>query len=398
MKDSKKKSLLEEAAKCVRCGACKSACPTFDVLRREPSSPRGRVSLIEARLRGVEGMKDAYVKHIKEWTLCGSGPFPGPQGGAGAHRSAGGLAPAIVETDMEAEGKLQGVFLRGAGWGEGLVTRFSLPFVGDGRLLPELPEVFFLDRPDISAMKDVKKGATSRVGFFVGCGINYILPSIGEATIKALDSSGATVAVPAEQVCCGMPALSSGDVPAAQELALRNIEAFEKLELDYIVTSCATCGHALKSVFKDVLSGEGIEIRQKAEAFASKVRDITELLTKELNYEAKGERKEGTVTYHDPCHLKKYQGITEEPRELLAKSGHVFKGMKNPCKCCGLGGGLIFTNYELSMKIAEKKAMSIKASGADIVATACPGCIIQLKDACHRYGVDAKVVHVVELL
>ena len=82
----------------------------------------------------------------------------------------------------------------------------------------------------------------------------------------------------------------------------------------------------------------------------------------------------------------------------MAKSGHVFKGMKNPCKCCGLGGGLIFTNYELSMKIAEKKAMSIKASGADIVATACPGCIIQLKDACHRHGVDAKVVHVVELL
>lgn len=424
MKDSIKKSLLEEAAKCVKCGACKSACPTFDVLRREPSSPRGRVSLIEARLRGVEGMKDAYVKHIKECTLCGSCLSACPKGvnvpelvlGARFSQSEGefipsvfslaaknllgaeGLAPALVKTAMKAAGKLQGVFLKGAGGGEGLVTRFSLPFVGDGRLLPELPEVFFLDRPDIAAMKDVKKGGAAAVGFFVGCGINYMLPSIGEATVKALDSSGATVAVPAEQVCCGMPALSSGDRQAAKELALRNIEAFEKLELDYIVTSCATCGHALKNVFKDVLSGERIEIRRKADAFASKVRDITELLAKELIYEAKGERKQGIVTYHDPCHLKKYQGITEEPRELLAKSGHVFKGMKNPCKCCGLGGGLVFTNYELSMKIAEKKAMSIKASGADIVATACPGCIIQLKDACHRYGVDAKVVHVVELL
>ena len=439
MKDSIKKSLLEEAAKCVKCGACKSACPTFDILRREPSSPRGRVSLIEARLRGAEGMRDEYVKHIKECTLCGSCLSACPKGvnvpelvlGARFSQSedelipsvfslaaknllgAEGLAPALVKTIMKAAGKLQGVFLKDAGSGEGLVTRFSLPFVGDGRLLPELPEVFFLDRPDISAMKDVKANArptpesssgqalrkgTPAVGFFVGCGINYMLPSIGEATIKALDSSGASVAVPAEQVCCGMPALSSGDRQAAKELALRNIEAFEKLELDYIVTSCATCGHALKNVFKDVLSGERIEIRRKADAFASKVRDITELLTKELIYEAKGERKQGIVTYHDPCHLKKYQGITEEPRELLAKSGHVFKGMKNPCKCCGLGGGLIFTNYELSMKIAEKKAMSIEASGADIVATACPGCIIQLKDACHRYGVDAKVVHVVELL
>ncbi|MFZ3072005.1 MAG: (Fe-S)-binding protein [Thermodesulfobacteriota bacterium] len=435
MKDSDKKSLLEEAAKCVRCGACKSACPTFDILRREPSSPRGRVSLIEARYRGAEGMGDAYARHIKECTLCGSCLSACPKAvnvpelvlRARSVQSEGeiipsifslaaknllgaeGLTASLVKTVMKAAGKLQGVFLKEAG--SGLITRFPLPFVDDGRLLPELPEVFFLDRPDIAAMKvtpfykgglggikEVKANATAAVGFFVGCGINYMLPSIGEATIKALDSSGASVAVPAEQVCCGMPALSSGDRQGAKEAALRNIEAFEKLELDYIVTSCATCGHALKNVFKDVLSDEGIAVRQKAEVFASKVRDITELLARELVYEASGERKEGIVTYHDPCHLKKYQGITEEPRELLAKSGHVFKGMKNPCKCCGLGGGLTFTNYPLSMEIAEKKAMSIKASGADIVATACPGCIIQIKDACHRYGVDVKVVHVVELL
>jgi Fe-S oxidoreductase len=105
------------------------------------------------------------------------------------------------------------------------------------------------------------------------------------------------------------------------------------------------------------------------------------------------------VTYHDPCHLNRSQGIRAEPRELLAsKDSLEFRAMKFPCSCCGLGGGVGFTNYELSADIARRKAESVRGSGADIVATACPGCIVQIRDALHRNGVDAKVAHVVELL
>ena len=134
-----------------------------------------------------------------------------------------------------------------------------------------------------------------------------------------------------------------------------------------------------------------------------KVRDITELLVNELGFKGdasrKGAGKKLTVTYHDPCHLNRAQGIRKAPRELIANAdGVMFKEMRFPCSCCGLGGGLSTTNYELSIEIARRKAQSVKESGADVLATACPGCIVQLRDAMHRYGVDVKVVHVVELL
>ncbi len=414
---------IKEALKCVRCGACKSVCPSFDVRRREPSSPRGRVALIEASLKGEEGLGGMYVGHIKECTLCGSCLNNCPNGvdvpglvmaARAEHVRREGLSPVasfalrnMLSSDrfmpwaLKLASKLQGLFLKSSSVENGLVSRFSLPFIGGGRLLPELAGVFFMDRRHVRALSEAKGDSSKpRIGFFVGCGVNYLLPDIGESTVRVLNEAGAEVVVPSGQVCCGMPALSTGDVKTARSLALKNLEAFEQGEYDYIVTSCATCGHGLKNIFRELLSDEEDGMSARVERFSSRVKDITELLEGILSY--KGRAGEGSgdrvVTYHDPCHLRKYQGISEEPRLLLEKTGLRFKGMKNPCKCCGLGGGLAFSNYELSMEIARKKAEGVRGCGADIVATACPGCIIQLKDALHRYGVRAKVVHVVELL
>jgi Fe-S oxidoreductase len=151
-----------------------------------------------------------------------------------------------------------------------------------------------------------------------------------------------------------------------------------------------------------LLGGGGPQTRARVENLSSRVKDITELLAGQFSYkggEKTGPDRDGVVvTYHDPCHLGRAQGIRDEPRELLERSGMTFKEMKNPCKCCGLGGGLTFTNYDLSMEIAKNKVEDIKGTGAQVVATACPGCIIQLKDGLHRFGVNAKVVHLVELL
>jgi glycolate oxidase iron-sulfur subunit len=234
------------------------------------------------------------------------------------------------------------------------------------------------------------------------------MPQVGTASIKAIKRTDASVAVPQGQVCCGMPAYYSGDMKTARRLALKNIEAFEALEADYIATACATCSYGLKEVFRRVLSDEGPEVLARVEAFAGKVRDITELLVNELKYVssieksgagAKGEEGRKVVTYHDPCHLNRSQGIRAAPRELLTSNRSLeFKAMKFPCSCCGLGGGVGFTNYELSADIAARKAESVRGSGAEVVATACPGCIVQIRDSLHRHGVDAKVAHVVELL
>lgn len=422
--------IKQEVEKCVRCGTCRSACPTFNAIYREPASARGKIALVEARISGDVELGTEYQKHIKECALCGACLSSCPREvdtpelvmyarAESARKEGRSLAAkfalknvlgseSVMPLAFKFATRLQRIFLKATSSENGLVSRFSLPLIGGGRLLPELPETPFMELPRVRALSGTKRGKGARggrgasgvtVGLFTGCGVNYLMPGVGEAAIRVLESSGAEVVVPQGQVCCGMPALSSGEVLTARDLALKNLEVFESGGFDYITTACATCSNALKETLGKFLATEGPETRARVERFSSRVKDITELLCHEFPYEGGGKSAPGsTVTYHDPCHLGVARGIRDEPRELIERSGMTFREMKNPCKCCGLGGGLTFTNYELSMEIAKNKVESIKQSGAELVATACPGCIVQLRDALHRFGGDQKVVHVVELL
>ena len=429
------KQFSDEINKCVLCGTCRSVCPTFGVINREPASARGKVALCDALIRDEIDISEGFIKHMNECVQCMACYTACPNGvnvpdiilSARAEIEKGkGLPLAksfIVENILNSErlmpiamkfaSKLQGLLFKGVPEESGLHRRFSLPLVDERRLVPPLADKFFLEvRSQESVVRSQKDNSQPRVGFFAGCLINYMLPNIGEACLKVLEKAGAFVIIPLDQRCCGMPALGMGDVETAKSLALKNLEAFERYELDYITTACATCGDGLRRRFKELLSDEGPEMQKRVELFANKVRDITEVLVNELK--VKGERlkvkgKEGltpntlhlpsaVVTYHDPCHLRRGQGIADEPRELIEMSGAKLKEMSHPCRCCGLGGSFNITNYDFSMEINMSKAEDIKNTGADIVATACPGCMIQIKDGLHRLGVKAKVVHVVELL
>ncbi len=415
---------------CVKCGACRSGCPTFAAVHREGSSARGRLSVVSAHVEGVVGFSEKYSEHIKNCTLCGSCASICPVGvntpkivlAARAESvEEGGLSLGsslffkhvldsrrLGPIAMKVASKVQGLVNvkenddRDKGPAKGFMSRFILPYLGDGRPPPPLANEFFLDTKEARSMRklsgDKKETGTIRVAFFAGCGINYMLPDVGKATLRILLEHGADVVVPPEQTCCGMPALSMGDVETAKKLAIKNIEAFEALDVDFITTSCATCTYALKNKFIELLADEGPKTLERLERFVSSVRDITELLEGEFQVQAKGEKKDEVVTYHDPCHLSRGQSIKDAPRDLLAKSGLTFKELKNPCRCCGLGGGLGYTNYKLSMDIARDKAKNIVDSKADIVATACPGCMIQIKDGLDLLGAKAKVKHVIELL
>ena len=424
----------EEVDKCVKCGTCRSICPTTRVIGRETASARGKLTLIGAYLDGELPLGEVYLKHIKECTLCGGCRDVCPAGVKTTDVFLAARADAVEKEGLpfaasfvmknlldssklmpwalRFASRLKGLVFKDSVVDNGLISRFSLPLIGGGRLVPELAPTFFMDRADVKALSSDFSGGsvsgTARVAFFAGCGVNYLMPQVGTASIKAIKRTGSSVVVPDGQVCCGMPAYYSGDLKTARRLALKNIEAFEELRADYITTACATCSYALKAVFKKLLLDEADstpELRARVEAFISRVRDITELLVNELKYVSRAAppgveaEEKKVVTYHDPCHLNRSQGIRAEPRELLAsKDSLEFRAMKFPCSCCGLGGGVGFTNYELSADIARRKAESVRGSGADIVATACPGCIVQIRDGLHRYGVDAKVAHVVELL
>ena len=431
--------LKDEAARCVRCGTCRSVCPTFRILGRETACARGKLTLIRAYLEGGISLTEDFIRHAKECTMCGACRDSCPNGvdttgiiqaaraeavkKAGLSTVAGFVLRNILDSErlmplaMKFASRVKGLLLKESPDENGLISRFSLPVIGNNRLLPNLAKEFFLELPEVKALSDVKTGGPrrpgrpgrpggvrTRVAFYAGCGVNYLMPEVGAASLDVMKRAGADLVVPPEQVCCGMPAYYMGDMETARRLAVKNLEAFESAGADFIATSCATCGHGLKNVFKEILSGEGPELKARAEAFSGKVRDITELLAGELRFKGGGapgraDLSGKTVTYHDPCHLNRNQGIRHEPRELIALNRSVrFKEMRFPCSCCGLGGGVNYANYDLSIEITKRKAESVRDSGAQIVATACPGCIVQIRDGLHRYGVDAKVVHVVELL
>jgi len=423
------RGLSTELDKCVKCGTCRSICPTFRGIGRESASARGKLSLIRAYLDGEKGLGEEYLRHLRECTMCGGCKSVCPAGvdtvrvinaARAEHVEKEGVSFAasfIMKKLLDYKGvmpralryaaKFRGLLFKDSPTENGLVSRFSLPVIGCGRLVPELAETFFLDTPEAKSLDSAPGVNGARVAFYSGCGVNFLMPDVGIKSLKALEKNSPVV-VPGAQVCCGMPAYYMGDVETAKRLAIKNIKVFESYDLDYIITSCATCSHALKNVFKDIIAETGdADLLKRAEKFASKVRDITEFLpikTPASLARADGEgghlkTKRPVVTYHDPCHLNRNQGIRDAPRDLIKSRDDLeFREMRFPCSCCGLGGGLSMSNYELSIKITKRKADSIRDCEADIVATACPGCIVQLRDGLHKYGVKAKVVHVVDLL
>ncbi len=422
------KELSQEIDKCVLCGTCRSVCPTFGVVQREPAGARGKVALCDAYLNKEIGISEGFIKHMNECVQCMACQKACPNdvnvpdiilAARAEIAKENGLpfgksfifknilaSERLMPAAMKIASKLQGLLFKGVPEESGLHRRFPLPLIDERRLIPQLADRFFLDvvADSSASLATPINGQTTRprVGFFAGCLINYMLPHIGEASLKILDKAGASVVVPLEQHCCGMPALGNGDIETAKSLALKNLEAFEKYELDYITTACATCSDGLKRRFKELLADEGEDVQRRVRRFAGKVRDITELLVNELGFRNPTSHiphpTSRLVTYHDPCHLRRGQGIADEPRELIEMSGAKLKEMSHPCRCCGLGGSFNITNYDFSMEINRGKAEDIKNTGADIVATACPGCMIQIKDGLHQLGAKAKVVHVVELL
>jgi glycolate oxidase iron-sulfur subunit len=246
---------------------------------------------------------------------------------------------------------------------------------------------------EIAEIVSPKKEPRMRVGFFVGCSTNLIYTEVGRALLRILVGEGIEVVTPRNQGCCGVPVFTAGDRQTARELALKNIRAFEAYKLDAIVTACASCGVALKSDYEKIL-----HFRKRP--FGIKVYDVNEFLVEHARMGFDGSNNERVkVTYHDPCHLNRGQQITEAPRRVLGAIPNVdFVEMEESTRCCGGGGTFSFSHYDIAKEIGRKKASYIAATGADVVATACPSCMMQLEDMLKRNGLPQRVVHLIELL
>jgi len=190
-----------------------------------------------------------------------------------------------------------------------------------------------------------------------------------------------------------------GDLSTVRDLAERNLAEFEKYEVDYVMSACATCGGALHRLYPLVVGKRNPELRERLESLAKKTVDASQLL-KQLGLDPSGTGSgDGLrITYHDPCHLRT-RGVTKQPRELLkAAPGIELVEMEGADKCCGLGGTFNVYHYDSSMIINDVKSEAIIATGAQAVATGCPGCMMQLSDGLKQHGSSVEVVHTLQLL
>ncbi len=397
----------DNIAHCFRCGLCRSVCPSFDEIGLESAAPRGRVQFAAAMLEGKTGFDRAFQEHMLDCLNCMQCAVNCPSGVRAdqivlaaraelAKRGKLNLIKKLVFNTALKSPKAMDFLTRLAGWGqtrfyagnrllEALVPKFSGM---NGKKFPTLSVRHALDR--IPMRSPAEGDANIRVGYFMGCATNLIFPEVADATVRVLTRNGVEVIVPRGQVCCGIPVYSSGDFKNAKKLAERNRALFNALDVDCIVTDCASCSAALKHDVHEILG---------VEPFNIPVFDLTEFLANEIRLSPDFCELPMKVTYHDPCHLKRGQNISREPRDLLRMvPGVTFIEMDEADRCCGGAGTFSFTHHDLSRKVGARKTESIRNSGAEYVAVPCPSCKMQLDDLLNHEGICSRTIHPVQIL
>ncbi|MGQ9558175.1 MAG: (Fe-S)-binding protein [Desulfurispora sp.] len=384
--------------RCSKCGSCREVCPVFRQLGSEPWVARARVQLAGAILTGQLNFSRRLKQIMDTCLLCRACVERCPNGVRVDELVLWARAQAL-EHPQRPPARI--VLLRGVlthprrlqllGQAAALSQKTGLGKKLRGQLLPRVPVRPF---PRLFTPREIKN-PRCRVLYFAGCLTRYAYQQTGRAVLKVLEQNNVQVILSAPD-CCGMPALAAGDLPTARDLARRHVIAWQNTPADYIVTDCASCGEMLKT-YGRLLARD--EIWRAAGDMAGRVVDINAFLVHRTAL-ATGQRQVPlTVTYHDPCHLKRGQGVFREPRQILsAIPGLELVEMAASDTCCGLAGSFGFVHPDLAARIVEQKLASIRATAARAVVTACPSCRLQLASGLARTGRALPVFHPVELL
>ena len=237
-----------------------------------------------------------------------------------------------------------------------------------------------------------------KVALFSGCVQDFVYPEQLEAGLRLLSAHGIDVDFPMEQSCCGLPVAMMGENKAARDVARQNVAAIDPDRFDYIVTLCASCASHLRHAYPRLL-GDEPDVGPKAEAFAAKVQPLSVLLHHILAidnaaFSAGGE----TTTYHAPCHLCRGMDEHTAPKALMATAGYGFIPAAEEETCCGFGGSYSAKFPEISAEILTTKLSDIEATGARLLVTECPGCVMQLRGGAKQRGMKIRVAHLAEAL
>ncbi|WIX75126.1 heterodisulfide reductase-related iron-sulfur binding cluster [Amycolatopsis carbonis] len=400
---------------CVHCGFCLPTCPTYTLWGEEMDSPRGRIYLMEMGLGG-EPMTPEMVQHFDAClgcmacvTACPSGvqydkliEATRAQVERRHHRPARDrlMRRAIFSVFPYAKrlhalrGPLRAYQATGLSRRlrrGGLLRRAFPALAALESLAPELEP--FEQVPERSSAQGEKRGT---VGMLLGCVQREFFPGVNAATARVLSAEGFDVIAPAGQGCCGALSVHNGREQEAQSFARKLIDTFEAAGVERVVVNAAGCGSAMKE-YADLLADDPA-YAERARSFADGVRDITEFLV-ERGTVATRHPLAVTIAYHDACHLGHAQAIRTQPRALLREISELqLREIAEADLCCGSAGIYNILQPEAAGELGDRKARNVLATGAPLLVTANPGCLMQLAASAERLGGQLKVAHTVEVL
>lgn len=409
----------DQLVHCMRCGLCLPTCPTYSIYRDEKASPRGRLALmravVEGRLQLADGFEEAMnlcLGCLACQTACPAGVPYGSllerarEQAEGRHRPRrlhiiaafrSLLISSLVNTPslVDRLAPLLRIY-QTLGLGRLNLARFLPgPIGGWERMLPVVPKQSAQRRlgRTIAAVPPVR----GKVGLVTGCIENSLLANIPISTAKLLALNGFDVAIPPSQVCCGALPGHLGEIDLARKLARRNIDAFEAEGIEFVISDAAGCSMQLKEY--GLLLADDPVYSKRARHFASRACDATEFLASILPLRGMPRSFPMKVAFADPCHLIHGQGIHTQPRQLLETiPGVELVELPESNWCCGSAGTYNLTHVTESEKLLRRKMAHVRSIAPDVLATANTGCMVQLVKGVRESKVDAKLMHIVEIV
>jgi glycolate oxidase iron-sulfur subunit len=360
-------TFVEHIDKCLDCRACETVCPSGVEYGKLVEHARARIE--------KEYKRPFFTRVARDFVFRKLLPFPA------RIRMAANLLRLYQRSGLQTIAR-----------GTGILKLLGLAECE--RLLPRIDSQYFYAQ--IGKTIPAQGIKRARVAFFAGCVANVTFTNLNEATIRVLTANGCEVVVPDGQLCCGALASHAGVRETARELARKNIAAFAGGDFDAIVTNAAGCGSTLRE-YDHLFSVDEPE-HTSAVAFQNKMRDVTEFLAA-LGLTAAIQSLSVRITYQDSCHLLHGQKVREAPRKLIrAIPGVEFVELPYTDICCGSAGIYNVTQTEASLELLAEKMAYAKGTGAAIIVTANPGCLLQLRAGAEIHGTGQEVVHVMELL
>lgn len=408
----------------MHCGLCLPTCPTYDATKLERNSPRGRISLMRAIADGRLEPTKTFADEMYFCLGCLACMTACPAGVNYAelfeHARAEAEETGVLDSpkrNLIRDFTLRWLFmdqrrLQLAGFALRLYQQLGLQTLvrrsGILRLFPkrlrELEAMTPQIQPDFSS--DIISPVTQpfgpkkyRVAVLTGCAQDLIFSDVNRDTVEVLARNGCEVFTPAEQLCCGSLHAHNGEWGLAQQLARKQIDQFPPEEFDAIITNAAGCGSHLKHYGK-LLAGDAA-YESRAHLWDKKLKDVHEWLAQiGINPPANDHATpQTTVTYHEACHLCHGQKITAQPRQVLRTIPNLkLVELPESTWCCGSAGIYNLIQPEMANELLDRKMKHIRSTGVGVVATANPGCLLQIMNGARRENMPLRVVHPITLL